>query len=148
LRSFFARTEIDGPKSIDARVTHKHPCDWELHDALATPPSSRETGRLHPAVALAHQHRSQEYKRPNLGPLVSASETVGKVLKKGDVVIYESTVYPGCTEDVCVPILERESGLTFNRDFFAAYSPKRINPGDKTSSRLFSTGWGSIRRKY
>src|SRR5262249_38899341 len=72
-----------------------------------------------------------EYKRPDLTPLVRASESVGKVLKKGDVVVYESTVYPGCTEEVCVPILERESGLTFNRDFFAGYSPERINPGDK-----------------
>ena len=71
------------------------------------------------------------YKRPDLGPLVAASTSVGKVLKKGDVVVYESTVYPGCTEEVCVPILERESGLTFNRDFFVGYSPERINPGDK-----------------
>ena len=72
-----------------------------------------------------------EYKRPDLTPLVRASESVGKVLKKGDVIVYESTVYPGCTEEVCVPILERESGLKFNRDFFAGYSPERINPGDK-----------------
>src|SRR6516225_2238197 len=71
------------------------------------------------------------YKRPDLTPLIRASESVGKVLKKGAIVIYESTVYPGCTEEVCVPILERESGLTFNRDFFAGYSPERINPGDK-----------------
>jgi UDP-N-acetyl-D-galactosamine dehydrogenase len=71
------------------------------------------------------------YKRPDLTPLVKASETLGKVLKKGDVVIYESTVYPGCTEEECVPVLERVSGLTFNRDFFAGYSPERINPGDK-----------------
>jgi UDP-N-acetyl-D-glucosamine/UDP-N-acetyl-D-galactosamine dehydrogenase len=72
-----------------------------------------------------------EYKRPDLSPLVKASETVGKVLKKGDIVVYESTVYPGCTEEVCVPILERVSGLRFNEDFFAGYSPERINPGDK-----------------
>jgi UDP-N-acetyl-D-galactosamine dehydrogenase len=72
-----------------------------------------------------------EYKRPDLTPLVKASETVGKVLKKGDVVVYESTVYPGCTEEICVPILERASGLQFNKDFFAGYSPERINPGDK-----------------
>ncbi|HKZ73115.1 MAG TPA: Vi polysaccharide biosynthesis UDP-N-acetylglucosamine C-6 dehydrogenase TviB, partial [Steroidobacteraceae bacterium] len=72
-----------------------------------------------------------EHKRPDLTPLEKASATVGKVLKKGDVVIYESTVYPGCTEEVCVPILERESGLTFNENFFAGYSPERINPGDK-----------------
>jgi UDP-N-acetyl-D-glucosamine/UDP-N-acetyl-D-galactosamine dehydrogenase len=70
-------------------------------------------------------------RRPDLRPLVSASETLGKVLKAGDTVVYESTVYPGCTEEVCVPILERESGLTFNVDFFAGYSPERINPGDK-----------------
>jgi len=71
------------------------------------------------------------YKRPDLTPLVRASESVGKVLRRGAVVIYESTVYPGCTEEVCVPILERESGLKFNADFFAGYSPERINPGDK-----------------
>jgi UDP-N-acetyl-D-glucosamine/UDP-N-acetyl-D-galactosamine dehydrogenase len=70
--------------------------------------------------------------RPDLSPLTSASATVGKVLKPGDVVIYESTVYPGATEEVCVPILERESGLKFNEDFYCAYSPERINPGDKT----------------
>jgi UDP-N-acetyl-D-galactosamine dehydrogenase len=70
-------------------------------------------------------------KRPDLTPLVKASETLGKVLKPGDIVVYESTVYPGCTEEVCVPILERTSGLVYNRDFFAGYSPERINPGDK-----------------
>ena len=72
-----------------------------------------------------------KYNRPDLTPLERSSETVGKVLKKGDVVVYESTVYPGCTEEVCIPILERESGLKFNKDFFAGYSPERINPGDK-----------------
>lgn len=72
-----------------------------------------------------------EYRRPDLRPLISASTTVGRVLAPGQVVIYESTVYPGATEEVCVPILERESGLQFNRDFFAGYSPERINPGDK-----------------
>jgi UDP-N-acetyl-D-galactosamine dehydrogenase len=71
------------------------------------------------------------FKKPDLTPLVKASETVGKVLKRGDIVIYESTVYPGCTEEDCVPILERESGLKFNQDFFCGYSPERINPGDK-----------------
>ena len=64
-----------------------------------------------------------EYKRPDLTPLVKSSESVGKVLKKGDVVVYESTVYPGCTEEVCIPILEKVSGLKFNKDFFAGYSP-------------------------
>jgi len=71
-------------------------------------------------------------KRPDLRPLEGASTTVGSVLKKGDIVIYESTVYPGATEEVCVPILENISGLTFNQDFFCGYSPERINPGDKT----------------
>jgi UDP-N-acetyl-D-glucosamine/UDP-N-acetyl-D-galactosamine dehydrogenase len=69
--------------------------------------------------------------KPDLTPLIKASETVGKVLKKGTIVIYESTVYPGATEEVCIPILEKESGLVFNQDFFAGYSPERINPGDK-----------------
>ena len=71
------------------------------------------------------------HKRPDLTPLLKASETVGRVLKPGDTVIYESTVYPGATEEDCVPVLERVSGLTFNTDFFAGYSPERINPGDK-----------------
>ena len=72
-----------------------------------------------------------EHKRPDLTPLVGASRVVGGVLKRGDLVIYESTVYPGCTEEECVPVLERESGLVFNRDFFCGYSPERMNPGDK-----------------
>lgn len=72
-----------------------------------------------------------EYKQPDLTPLKKASETVGKALSEGDIVIYESTVYPGCTEEDCVPILEQVSGLKFNKDFFCGYSPERINPGDK-----------------
>jgi UDP-N-acetyl-D-galactosamine dehydrogenase len=69
--------------------------------------------------------------RPDMTPLIKASETVGKVIKHGDIVIYESTVYPGATEEVCVPVLEKFSGLKFNQDFFCGYSPERINPGDK-----------------
>ena len=72
-----------------------------------------------------------KHKQPDLTPLYKASETIGKYLKKGDIVIYESTVYPGATEEDCVPVLERVSGLTFNQDFYAGYSPERINPGDK-----------------
>lgn len=71
------------------------------------------------------------YKTPDLTPLLSATSTIGKLLKKGDIVVYESTVYPGCTEEDCVPVLEEESGLKYNRDFFCGYSPERINPGDK-----------------
>ena len=72
-----------------------------------------------------------QHKRPDLTPLIKSSETVGRLLNKGDLVVYESTVYPGATEEVCVPILERQSGLLFNHDFFCGYSPERINPGDK-----------------
>ncbi|MFT6308598.1 MAG: UDP-N-acetyl-D-galactosamine dehydrogenase [Gammaproteobacteria bacterium] len=71
------------------------------------------------------------HKQPDLTPLIKASETIGKVMKANSVVIYESTVYPGATEEVCIPILEKESGMVFNQDFFAGYSPERINPGDK-----------------
>ena len=74
------------------------------------------------------------FKKPDLGPLLKASKMIGQVLKKGDVVIYESTVYPGCTEEDCVPVLERQSGLKFNEDFFCGYSPERINPGDKVNT--------------
>jgi UDP-N-acetyl-D-galactosamine dehydrogenase len=74
------------------------------------------------------------FKKPDLGPLLKASEMIGQVLKKGDVVIYESTVYPGCTEEDCVPVLEKQSGLLFNVDFFCGYSPERINPGDKVNT--------------
>lgn len=73
-----------------------------------------------------------EYKSPDLSPLISASKLIGKNISKGDYVVYESTVFPGCTEDECVPILEKYSGLRFNKDFFVGYSPERINPGDKT----------------
>ena len=86
-----------------------------------------------------------KYNRPDLTPLVKASETVGKVLDKGDIAIYESTVYPGVTEEECVPVLERISGLKFNVDFFAGYSPERINPGDKehTVSKILKITSGS-----
>lgn len=75
-----------------------------------------------------------QFKAPDLTPLLKASEMLGKVLKKGDIVIYESTVYPGCTEEDCVPVLEKHSGLKFNIDFFCGYSPERINPGDKVNT--------------
>ncbi|MES2560293.1 MAG: nucleotide sugar dehydrogenase [Bacteroidota bacterium] len=75
-----------------------------------------------------------QFKAPDLTPLIKASEMLGKVLKKGDIVIYESTVYPGCTEEDCVPVLEKFSGLKFNEDFYCGYSPERINPGDKINT--------------
>lgn len=75
-----------------------------------------------------------QFKAPDLTPLLKASEMLGKVIKKGDIVIYESTVYPGCTEEDCVPVLEKESGLKFNIDFYCGYSPERINPGDRVNT--------------
>jgi UDP-N-acetyl-D-galactosamine dehydrogenase len=75
-----------------------------------------------------------QFKAPDLRPLLKASEMIGKVMKKGAIVIYESTVYPGCTEEDCVPVLEKNSGLKFNKDFFCGYSPERINPGDKVNT--------------
>ncbi|OOQ58139.1 nucleotide sugar dehydrogenase [Mucilaginibacter pedocola] len=75
-----------------------------------------------------------QFKAPDLGPLLKASQMLGEVLKPGDLVIYESTVYPGCTEEDCIPVLEKASGLKFNEDFFAGYSPERINPGDKVNT--------------
>lgn len=88
---------------------------------------------------------TDRHNRPVLTPMIKASETVGKTLKKGDVVIYESTVYPGVTEDECVPVLEKVSGLKFNEDFFVGYSPERINPGDKehTVSKILKVTSGS-----
>lgn len=77
-----------------------------------------------------------EFKRPDLTPLIKSSETIGKVIGKGDIVIYESTVYPGATEEDCIPVVEKVSGLVFNQDFFAGYSPERINPGDKVNTLL------------
>ncbi|HKG05853.1 MAG TPA: nucleotide sugar dehydrogenase [Pedobacter sp.] len=88
---------------------------------------------------------TDKHNRPDLTPLYKASETVGKVLKKGDIVVYESTVYPGVTEDECIPVLERVSGLKYNEDFFAGYSPERINPGDKehTVTKILKVTSGS-----
>jgi len=88
---------------------------------------------------------TDELKRPVFTPLIKASETVGKVLKNDDIVVYESTVYPGATEDVCIPVLEKVSGLKFNKDFYAGYSPERINPGDKkhTVTKILKVTSGS-----
>ncbi len=88
---------------------------------------------------------TDKHNRPVLTPLIKASETVGRMLKRGDIVIYESTVYPGVTEDECVPVLERASGLKFNEDFYAGYSPERINPGDKehTVTKILKVTSGS-----
>ena len=125
------QTRIDALR--DGRDSTLEVCGDELRDAahlsFTTDPADLADANIYivtvPTPIDAH-------KRPDLTPLVKASETLGKILKHGDIVIYESTVYPGATEEVCVPVLERVSGLTFNKDFFAGYSPERINPGDKT----------------
>jgi UDP-N-acetyl-D-galactosamine dehydrogenase len=87
-----------------------------------------------------------QFKAPDLTPLLKASEMLGKVIKKDDIVIYESTVYPGCTEEDCVPVLEKYSGLKFNQDFYCGYSPERINPGDKinTLTKIKKVTSGSV----
>lgn len=86
-----------------------------------------------------------KYKNPDLTPVIKATESVSRILKKGDIVVYESTVYPGCTEEICVPILEKNSGLKFNKDFFCGFSPERINPGDKvhTVTKILKVTSGS-----
>ena len=104
----------------------------ELHDAkLLSYTTNLEDLRDCACFIVTVPTPIDEHKRPDLTPLIKASESVGKVLKKGDIVIYESTVYPGATEEDCVPVLEEFSGLKFNQDFFCGYSPERINPGDK-----------------
>ncbi len=127
--------DIDARRVADLRRHHDHTLE-------VTEDELREAGQLEftdDAAALAGCNvfivtvptPIDEYKRPDLRPLESASGTVGRAIARGGVAIFESTVYPGATEEICVPIIERESGLTFNRDFYAGYSPERINPGDK-----------------
>ncbi len=108
------------------------PADFKDRDILFT--SDIEDLRNAHYFIVAVPTPINEHKLPELTPLIKASETVGKVLKKGDYVVYESTVYPGCTEEDCVPVLEKESGLKFIKDFKVGYSPERINPGDKDNT--------------
>lgn len=107
--------------------------------------SNREDLRNYNTFIVTVPTPIDQYKSPDLQPLIKASEMLGAVLKPGDLVIYESTVYPGCTEEDCVPVLERVSGLKFNKDFFAGYSPERINPGDKehTVTKILKVTSGS-----
>jgi len=127
--------DISGARIDELRSGHDHTLEVDAAELAAAP-------RLTFSANLADIESCNVYivtvptpidtaKRPDLTPLVKASEALGKVLRLGDIVVYESTVYPGCTEEVCVPILERVSGLVYNRDFFCGYSPERINPGDK-----------------
>jgi UDP-N-acetyl-D-galactosamine dehydrogenase len=127
--------DINAARIDELRSGHDHTLEVDAAELAAAP-------RLRFSASLADIESCNVYivtvptpidsaKRPDLTPLVKASEALGKVLRQGDIVVYESTVYPGCTEEVCVPILEKVSGLVYNRDFFAGYSPERINPGDK-----------------
>ena len=132
------------PNSQDPKTKNTiHDSQLTTHDSQLTTHDSQLT--IHGLYLTAHKMDIQDcniyivtvptpidkHKRPDLTPLVKASETVGKVLGKGDIVIYESTVYPGATEEECVPVLERESGMKYNEGFYCGYSPERINPGDK-----------------
>ena len=119
LNNDFDRTlELSTEQLLEVKDSIKYSCDLEdIKDAniyIVTVPTPIDSSN-----------------RPDLTPLVKSSQMIGKVLKENDIVIYESTVYPGVTEEVCVPQLEAESGMTFNKDFFCGYSPERINPGDK-----------------
>ncbi len=132
----FDRTKETSPEEIQsakqlAFVTELNPTN-PTPNPSGTPaaPIGRETNVYIVTVPTP----IDQFKKPDLRPLISASTMIGKVLQKGDVVIYESTVYPGCTEEDCVPVLEKTSGLTFNQDFFCGYSPERINPGDKKNT--------------
>lgn len=107
--------------------------EWDVETGLSLSANAEDLGAANVFIVTVPTPIDR-FKKPNLIPLLKASETVGKVIKKGDIVIYESTVYPGCTEEDCVPVLEYFSGLTFNKDFFCGYSPERINPGDKVNT--------------
>lgn len=122
--------ELESGKDSTLEVTEEDLISAELLRYSSNPEALRECGVFIVTVPTPIDKAN----RPDLTPLIKASETVGKVMKPGGVVIYESTVYPGCTEEVCVPVLEKHSGLKFNVDFFCGYSPERINPGDKVNT--------------
>jgi UDP-N-acetyl-D-galactosamine dehydrogenase len=124
------KSRIDELKAAKDSTLECSPEELKAASKLRYSASLKELGKCQVFVVTVPTPVDR-YNRPDLTPLKRASETVGQLLKKGDIVIYESTVYPGCTEEICVPILERVSGLRFNKDFFAGYSPERINPGDK-----------------
>jgi UDP-N-acetyl-D-galactosamine dehydrogenase len=127
--------DINTKRIAELKAGHDHTLETELEELQAAEflrfTTQLEDLRACNCYIVTVPTPIDEHKRPDLTPLIKASETVGKVLKPGDIVIYESTVYPGATEEDCVPVLEKFSGLTFNEDFYAGYSPERINPGDK-----------------
>lgn len=130
LRSGHDRTREANIEDLKSVMTEKNGEDSNgLHFS-----SDREELRKYNTFIVTVPTPIDQFKSPDLTPLIKASEMLGAILKKGDLVIYESTVYPGCTEEDCVPVLEKVSGLKFNEDFFAGYSPERINPGDKINT--------------
>ena len=140
--------DINAKRIAELRADHDHTLETEPDELKAAKHLSFTTNlddlRACNCFIVTVPTPVDNHKRPDLRPLIGASETVGKALKTGDIVIYESTVYPGCTEEDCVPVLERVSGFTYNRDFFCGYSPERVNPGDKehrvTSIRKVTSG--------
>ncbi|MEP6466258.1 MAG: nucleotide sugar dehydrogenase [Parafilimonas sp.] len=126
---------IDNTNEIDTNTLKKllHNYSKEKHNGLYLS-SATEDFKAANTFIITVPTPIDKYNSPDLYPLLKASESVGKVLKQNDIVIYESTVYPGCTEEECVPVLEKTSGLEFNKDFFVGYSPERINPGDKINT--------------
>ena len=127
------KARIDELKSGVDRTLEVDKDDFQMAKYLSYSSNSTDLKKAHVYIVTVPTPIDAA-NRPDLSPLVKASQTVGKALKKGDIVIYESTVYPGCTEEVCVPILEESSSLKFNIDFFCGYSPERINPGDKVNT--------------
>ena len=130
--------DINAKRVVDLQSGHDHTLECtaeQLKDAVHLSYSDRLDDLRNCEIFIVTVPTPvDQANRPDLTPLVKASETVGKALKIGDVVIYESTVYPGATEEVCVPVLEKFSGLKFNKDFYCGYSPERINPGDKVNT--------------
>ncbi|RKD20444.1 Vi polysaccharide biosynthesis protein VipA/TviB [Pelobium manganitolerans] len=126
------RSGIDRTKEADSEMLRKVLASGEENGLTF---SSKPEELVHANVFIVTVPTPiNQFKAPDLTPLVNASQMIGKILKKGDIVVYESTVYPGCTEEECVPVLERYSGLKFNVDFYCGYSPERINPGDKVNT--------------
>jgi UDP-N-acetyl-D-galactosamine dehydrogenase len=134
LRQGIDRTKETSAEEIRAATQLSFVTTPNPSDTSDRPPSPEERVNRVNIYIVTVPTPIDQFKKPDLRPLISASTMIGNVLQKGDTVIYESTVYPGCTEEDCVPVLEQTSGLTFNQDFFCGYSPERINPGDKKNT--------------
>jgi UDP-N-acetyl-D-galactosamine dehydrogenase len=145
LRQGIDRTKETSAEEIRAATQLSFVTTLNPTDTSDRPPSPEERVNRVNIYIVTVPTPIDQFKKPDLRPLISASTMIGNVLQKGDTVIYESTVYPGCTEEDCVPVLEQTSGLKFNQDFFCGYSPERINPGDKvhTVTKILKVTSGS-----